>query len=50
MYDTARMPLPPTWQDDPKERRNLADQPAHADRIARMAERIAEHQRAIHQA
>ena len=36
-------------ESDPDEMRNLADEPAHADRVARMAERIAEHDRAIRQ-
>ncbi len=36
-------------QTDPNEMRNLADEPAQADRIARMARRIAEHKHAIRQ-
>ena len=36
-------------QSDPNEMRNLADEPPHAERVARMAERIAEHDRAIRQ-
>jgi len=34
-------------QNDPNEMRNLADEPEHADRITRMAERIALHDRTI---
>jgi arylsulfatase A-like enzyme len=34
-------------QNDPHEMHNLAAEPAHADRVARMAERIAEHERTI---
>lgn len=34
-------------RNDPHELRNLADEPEHADRVARMAEQIAEHDRTI---
>ena len=36
-------------QNDPHEMHNLADHPAHADRIARMVRRIAEHNRTTRQ-